>query len=249
MRSKRGFQLFHSPDHATLPPGTRVYAVGDIHGCLDLLERLVARIERDAAKSTAQLHLVFLGDYVDRGSDTKGVVDFLLRIPDRFSTRFIRGNHDQSLLDFLDSPATYREWRDFGATETLRSYGVPPPVSPDLPDLIQARDQLARAIPNEHMRFFTSLLASFEIGDYLFVHAGLRPQVDIAKQTLRDMMWIRDDFLLSTEDFGKIIVHGHSPQADPVHRDNRIGVDTGAYLTGRLTAAVLEGTSVRFVRS
>jgi serine/threonine protein phosphatase 1 len=249
MKSKHGLNLFGSRDYAAVPPGQRLYAIGDVHGCRALLERLIERIRRDMSNASAQIDVIFLGDYIDRGPDSKGVVDLLIGLSNEFSVHFIRGNHDQALLSFLDDPATYREWKDFGADETLRSYGVSPPETTNAATLADTRDRLIRALPNAHMRFFSGLLPSLEIGDYLFVHAGIRPGVPVSHQTLQDLMWIRDEFLLCEDDFGKIVVHGHSPHAEPVRRDNRIGIDTGAYLTGRLTAVALEGTRSRFLRA
>jgi serine/threonine protein phosphatase 1 len=233
----------------SVPRGRRVYAVGDIHGCHDLLVSLLGKILSDAARSTAKPEIVFLGDYIDRGPDSSEVIVRLLDLQRTVSSHFVRGNHDQALLDFLALPSTYREWERFGAGATLLSYGVQPPQSHELPSLIAARDRLARALPAAHLRFLHALQPSVTIGDYIFVHAGIRPDVPLSNQSLHDLMWIRDEFLESSSNHGKIVVHGHTPVAEPDCRQNRIGIDTGAYSTGRLTALVLEGNRRRFLYS
>jgi serine/threonine protein phosphatase 1 len=207
------------------------------------------KILSETAKGPAKTDIVFVGDYIDRGPDSREVIDVLLNLPEAIKAHFIRGNHEQALLDFLDRPATYRTWEQFGAEATLASYGLERPKSRTVQDLAATRDQLARTLPPAHMRFLLSLQLSVSIGDYVFVHAGVRPGVDLSKQTQHDLMWIRDEFLESDEDHGKVVVHGHTPFADPVCRQNRIGVDTGAYSTGKLTALVLEGQNRRFLYS
>ncbi len=161
------------------------------------------------------------------------MIELLLALPETVTARFIRGNHEQALLDFLDNPPSYRLWQSFGAEETLLSYGVPPPDLSKISEMTQARNRFAAALPASHQRFFASLLPSVTIGDYHFVHAGIRPRVPLAQQTDHDLMWIREEFLTSDEKHGKIIVHGHTPYQEPVQRPNRIGVDTGVYITGR----------------
>ncbi len=193
--------------------------------------------------------LVFIGDYVDRGHDSKAVVEQLVNLPSDFVVHFLRGNHDQALLDFLTDPSSFPSWKDYGAEETLASYGVPPPASEDEAALRQTRDRLQAALPANHRSFFETLKLSETIGDYFFAHAGVRPGTPLDRQEERDLMWIRDEFLNSRDEFGKIVVHGHTPTNAPVVRRNRIGIDTGAYLTGRLTALVLEGKRRRFLRT
>jgi serine/threonine protein phosphatase 1 len=229
------------------PENMRIYAVGDVHGCLPQLERLLESIGRDVKDWKGLRRLVFLGDYIDRGPDSKGVVERLRSSFESFETSFLLGNHDQTLLDFLDDPSVFRAWRDYGARETLMSYGVVPPRFDDDDAFVKTRDALRDALPAEHEVFLRGLELSVSHGDYCFVHAGVRPGVALEKQAREDLLWIRDEFLLSSTDFGKVVVHGHTPTQDPVRRKNRIGVDTGAYATGRLTCAVLEGTSVRFL--
>ena len=235
---------------ASLPADTRVYAVGDIHGRLDLLDTLHDLIVQDSASAPSARLIVYVGDYIDRGPDSKGVIDRLLAPTlDGFQTRHLRGNHDQSLLDFLDDPTHYRQWKDYGARDTLRSYGVAPPRFDNEEALGVARDELAEALPSSHREFLEGLKLSLEIGDYFFVHAGVRPGLPLAKQSPDDLMWIREDFLTSKSDFGKVVVHGHTPTHEPQRRPNRIGIDTGAYATGRLTCAVLEGAQCSFLHT
>ena len=232
-----------------VPDARRLYAVGDIHGCAEQLERLTAAIVRDSQNAPGPCTILYLGDYVDRGPDTKAVINKLLSPPAGFGTVYLRGNHDQILLDFLTEPSIYQAWRDFGARETLMSYGVRPPRFEDESLYREARDQLLEALPADHLKFLSSLQPSARIGGYFFAHAGVRPGIALEKQTLEDLLWIRDEFLESSTNFGIIVVHGHTPSERPVRQFNRIGVDTGAYATGRLTAAVLEGGTCRFLQT
>jgi serine/threonine protein phosphatase 1 len=239
LRAKRGLPA--------TPAGVRIYAVGDIHGCAGQLDRLMAAILSDRESADSDPYLIFLGDYLDRGPDSKGVVERLLAPKTGFKPLYLLGNHDQVLLDFLENPIVYRTWREFGAQETFMSYGVLPPRFDDEQEFADARNRLARALPASHLDFFRSLQVSAQIGDYFFVHAGARPGVALEQQAREDMLWIREEFLNSSHDFGKMIVHGHTPAEGPVRRRNRIGIDTGTYATGRLTAAVLEGQGLRFL--
>lgn len=253
-RGVRDMQIFkgwlgrkkHMP---SVPEDTRVYVVGDVHGCLDLLNRLLDKISQNAASAPSNRVLVFVGDYVDRGPNSSGVVECLLSLRDGFKSHFLLGNHDQALLDFLKDPLFYRVWKTYGAQETLLSYGVKPPRFDDAQTLDQIQLEFAAAFPPEHRKFFERLESSFEIGDYFITHAGVRPGVPLAAQSKEDQLWIRDAFLSSGANFGKVVVHGHTPSATPVRRHNRIGIDTGAYATGRLTALVLEGTRCGFLES
>lgn len=230
-----------------LAEGRRIFAIGDIHGRRDLLGRLLEQIKELRQISPADDTFVFLGDYIDRGADSRGVIDLILSLPADWNMVFLRGNHDQSLLDFLGDPLFYRAWRSFGAPETLLSYGVRPPRFDDPEECVVARDELIRACPSAHIEFFHGLRLLYEDGDYVFAHAGIRPGVALGRQRGEDLMWIRDDFLMSNRLFDKIVVHGHTPTEKPVRRPNRLGVDTGAYATGRLTAAILEGDRITFL--
>ena len=238
------------PAPARLPANMRAYAIGDIHGCAKLLDVMFERIRDDAKDAPSDRHLVYLGDYIDRGSDSKGVVDRVTKGgPGGFTAHYIKGNHDAALLDFLEDPETYRVWRGFGAADTLLSYGVRPPLYDSKEHRVSARDALLNAIPADHLAFFRSLELKVTIGDYAFVHAGVRPGVSLEGQSEEDLLWIRDEFLSSTQPHGKVVVHGHTPLTSPVRTSNRISVDTGAYATGILTCAVLEGTTCRFLQA
>ena len=241
--------LFAKKKAARIPEGLRVYAIGDIHGRADLLDRLIASIREDRKTAKGRSTIVYLGDYIDRGMDSRGVIERLSRGGADFQGICLRGNHDQALLDFLELPAMFRLWRDYGARETLVSYGIRPPRFDDDAEFREARDQLAAAIPVAHLDFLRGLQMSASIGDYFFVHAGVKPGVALDRQTPDDLMRIREEFLRSGADFGAVVVHGHTPMERPERRENRLSLDTGAYATGRLTAAVLEGDTCRFLQT
>jgi serine/threonine protein phosphatase 1 len=228
-----------------IPDGRLVVAVGDSHGRLDLFERLWSKIQETVRVSAARERtLVFLGDYIDRGLQSRQLIDRLLTGFPGFETVFLKGNHDETLLQFLDDPKLGEVWRNFGGVETLHSYGVQHnPAS----DWAQTRAEFAARLPAEHLKFFRSLQLHYACGDYLFVHAGVRPGLALEHQSEHDLLWIRDEFLNSTMSFGRIVVHGHTPERQPVVRPNRIGIDTGAYMTGVLTAVVLEGSKHQFL--
>ena len=242
-------RIFGSPkEPASIPAGGRVYAVGDLHGRLDLLVKLWAIIEADAAQSAVQKVVVFVGDYVDRGPDSKGVINFLLSAQLKDGVVLcLRGNHDQSVLDFLADANVYRSWKPFGAPETLVSYGVKPPLFDDERDFERARREFVDKCPKSHVKFLSSLPYSHSIGGYFFSHAGARPGIPLDEQDPKDLLWIRDEFLTARQPFEKVIVYGHTPIEVAARRTYRIGIDTGAYATGRLSAAVLEGTGCRFL--
>ncbi len=240
-------------DTFSAPDDMLVYAVGDIHGQLHLLDALLAKIVADAAKADefVQRVLVFVGDYVDRGPNSAGVIERLISgLPDGFDTHCLMGNHEAILLDFLDDPTLLPHWLMNGAGTTLASYGV---VAPDedaaLPAFIQCRDAFYEALPASHLGFLRGLPLSVTLGDYHFVHAGIRPGVPLNAQERRDALWIRDGFLDSDADFGCVVVHGHTPGPEPVERKNRIGIDTGAWAYGRLTALRLAGPKRAFLHA
>jgi serine/threonine protein phosphatase 1 len=232
--------------------GSRVYAIGDIHGRLDLLESLRARIQEDASSfGGTRKVLVYLGDYVDRGLQNREVIDLLIDQPlAGFEHVYLRGNHEQALLDFLDELSAGIAWLQFGGLTTLRSYGVAmPPGDVSGGRLAQAQAALRRNLPPRHLAFLRAMPLSHDEGDYLFVHAGIRPGVPMADQDPNDLIWIRDEFLTSTVDHGKVVVHGHSIAADVEMRHNRIGIDTGAYFSGHLSCLVLEGAERRLLQT
>lgn len=233
-----------------LPPGIRIYAVGDIHGRLDLLDRLLARIaaDQDADPAAAPV-LVCLGDYVDRGTDSAGVLARLAGGPlpgpvADMARRFIKGNHDEMMLRFLAGLDDGWNWLSNGGGATLDSYGVTAAGRPE-----NLRRALAAALPAAQRRFLETLESHVRIGGYYLTHAGVRPGVALEDQSPEDLMWIRDAFLASDADFGAVVVHGHTPTPAPVSRANRIGVDTQAWASGTLTAAVLEGHKRRFLNT
>ncbi len=236
---------------ASVPADLRVYAIGDVHGRADLLKRLMLSIREDASdlEEGRRAVLVFLGDYVDRGFQSKEVIDYLLSEElDAFEVVFLKGNHEAAFLEFMSDPAFGPQWAKFGGSETLTSYGIRPPrAQTAAADWSEACRRLNEALPTSHRGFLQTLAPSVVIGDYAFVHAGMRPGRPIEEQTEDDLLWIRDSFLNDKSEFEQVVVHGHTPIPAP-HRDHRrIGVDTGAYLSGKLTAVRLDGTSVDFI--
>lgn len=232
------------------PDGTRVYAIGDIHGRLDLLIRLETMIEADLATARPKRAVaVYLGDYVDRGPDSRGVLDRLLDRPLPVDEIVhLLGNHEDTMCRFLADPWVGENWMRFGGRETLSSYGVA--LDPGLPPerwLVQAQEAFNRAVPERHLAFLEGLPLKHEEGGYLFVHAGIRPRVALDRQRRHDLLWIRHEFLDSEADHGRVVVHGHSISNEPELLSNRIGIDTGAFMTGCLTALVLEGRERRFL--
>ena len=238
-----------APVSAQVPAGSRIYAIGDIHGRADLVERMRGVIVEDADRHPVERKVVvYLGDYVDRGPDSRGVVDLLAREPLLgFESVFLKGNHEDSLLQFLDDPGIAPAWMAYGGAATLYSYGVRPPDIRKAEDITAAREAFTRALPGEHLAFLEALELVHIEGDYAFVHAGFREGIPIEFQNPEDLMWIRNEFLESDADFGKIAVHGHTITDRPEIRPNRIGIDTGAFATGMLTCLVLEGTERRFL--
>lgn len=235
-----------------VPEGTRVYAIGDIHGRLDLLEALEEMIAADAAAGPpVRRVMVYLGDYVDRGMEARQVIDRLIAQPlDGFETVHLKGNHEDFLLRFLEDVQIGAGWLRNGGNTTLYSYGVRPPERPTDPAALErARQELLRKLPPRHLAFYRSLKLSHVEGDYFFVHAGVMPGRPLDRQDPTDLMWIRDDFLESPADHGKLVIHGHTIAEEPDVRPNRIGIDTGAYATGRLTALVLEAGGRRFLQT
>jgi serine/threonine protein phosphatase 1 len=235
-------------ERSSVPAGRRVYAVGDIHGRADLLARLLARIDDDLqARPTTDSVQVFLGDYIDRGPSSREVIDLLIARRRQHVATFLKGNHEDYALKFLSDPTVLSKWKKLGGLDTMLSYGLTPEWRADPESVHRVATALARALPDDHRRFLQGLALSFTCGDYFFAHAGVRPGVPLQAQFQRDLFWIRDDFLLHEEDFGKIVLHGHSPAREPDIRPNRINIDTGAYATGRLTGLVLEGDQMSFL--
>jgi serine/threonine protein phosphatase 1 len=226
----------------------RTYVIGDIHGRSDLLDQIVEEIKRDLETSpVAEGLTVTLGDYVDRGPDSRGVLDRLARNP--FPTRYIalKGNHEALFEAFLRDPTVASQWRRWGGLETLHSYGVPVAQVMVGKGFEEASNALRQSVPQEHFRFLGSLRFSLSLGDYFLCHAGVRPGVPLEHQQPEDLLWIREEFLNSRMSFGKVVVHGHTPTASPEVLPTRINIDTGAFATGRLTCLILEGGSRRFL--
>lgn len=226
---------------------TRVYAIGDIHGRLDLLQRAIAAIGRDVDANGSDALAVTLGDYIDRGPASRGVIDLLAANPFPMPYVALKGNHELLMQAFLADPNKGEHWRRLGGLETLHSYGVPVGDLMIGKNFAEAALRLRDAMPRSHIEFLGALKTSFAQGRYFFCHAGVRPGVALAKQSDDDLMWIRDEFLNSTMDFGKIVVHGHTPVVEPEVRPNRINIDTGAFATGRLTCVVLDDRGHRFL--
>lgn len=232
-----------------IPEGRRVYAIGDIHGCLALFDRLLASIDADNdARGPAEVTLILLGDLVDRGPDSAGVIDRSIQLQESGGdVRWLMGNHEEVFLKALTGdPAAMRYFVRIGGGPTIHSYGLKGDEYLGL-----SFDELAEAfpplVPARHRQFLETAEPMVRIGDYLFVHAGIRPGVPIDDQRPSDLRWIRDDFLEDGSDHGCIVVHGHTIFDDVQERPNRIGIDTGAYATGRLTAIGLEGTERWFL--
>lgn len=235
-----------SRNRAHAPDGERIYAIGDIHGAVDALDRLLEKIEKDAG-GLDQAQLIFLGDYVDRGADSKGVIERLVALKKKYKNAvFLKGNHEAVMLDFLSDPEAALEWLEWGGDQTLRSYGVAGALTKSGDDLSKA---LADALPRSHRDFLNGLSLKHIAGDYLFVHAGIRPGVAIDDQDDDDLMWIRRRFHDANPDErpDKVVVHGHHPTKKPVDAGWRIGVDTGACWSGMLTAVCLTGDKRKFI--
>jgi serine/threonine protein phosphatase 1 len=237
-------RFFSSPRaSARGKPGWRAYVIGDVHGRLDLLDQLLADIAADhEARTPAKGLLVFLGDLIDRGPESAGVIQRLRELNwPGFKLVGLAGNHEEVLLKILDGdPKDVAGWLRFGGAETLASYGTDPrPIEAMNPGAAQGR--IAAAIPKRDREFLDQLGDSLRFGDYLFVHAGIRPGVAPDQQSLRDLRWIREPFLSDTRDHGVVVVHGHTISESVEEVGSRIGIDTGAYTTGRLTALAIEG--------
>lgn len=231
-----------------VPAGQRIYAIGDIHGRLDLLDALLKRIERDRrARPGMEERIVFLGDYIDCGPQSAQVLDRLLGGGEWL---LLRGNHEQVMLDVFDgvgdAEQRLRQWLKMGGRETLRSYSMAPALAYG-DDLDAIRAAIPAHVPPWHVAGLRAMPLSWRAGDYLFVHAGIRPGAPIERQKPSDLLWIREAFLDDSGDHGVMVVHGHTISRRIEERPNRIGIDTGAYRTGRLTALVVEGSARRYI--
>ena len=240
-----------SKNIGSVPEGQLVYAIGDIHGRADLLLSLMEKLVIDSESSDG-IHkktMIFLGDYIDRGTDTKKTIDIMLNdLPDEFEIIPLKGNHEEMMLEAMKQKEALPTWIHNGGQATLHSYGIDP-------DNYMMRDDatlllgtlLAAKMPADHKTFFSNLEITKQIGDYFFVHAGVNPDLPLSNQRERDLLWIRRRFLQYSGKFEKVIVHGHTPAEEPEVLPFRIGIDTGAWTTGRLTALKLVGKTHSFI--
>lgn len=227
-----------------------MYVIGDIHGRSDLLDQVAQEIRRDldrTGESAENCLTVTLGDYLDRGPDSRGVLERLSRNP--FPTQYIalKGNHEELFEGFLHDASGWEFWWQLGGLQTLNSYGIPVATLVVRADFEAASVALRAAVPPSHLQFLLSLRLSLELEQYFLCHAGIRPGIPLHQQSQNDLLWIREEFLASELDFGKIVIHGHTPVKEPEVRRNRINIDTAAFATGRLTCLVLEGPRHRFL--
>ncbi len=226
----------------SLPPGRRVYAIGDIHGRLDLLAELGEAIERDdSARAASHTTVILLGDLVDRGPDSSGVIDFAQKWALLRELWFISGNHEEMFLSAFTEQSKFRGFLRFGGIQTLASYGLDGAEMLDM-DFAEVAHRLKRAVPKQHRQFMRSFEISIRMGDYLFVHAGINPAAPLDQQHPHDCRWIREPFLSHKGDLGCMVVHGHTVTEQVELCDHRFGIDTGAYESGVLTALCLEGS-------
>jgi len=229
--------------------GARAYAIGDVHGCKSLLDELIAKIEAAlAARRVGEAWLVFVGDLIDRGPDSAGVIERLRTYRhDRLNPVFLMGNHEEYFLRILGGETQKLDsWLTYGGKECVESYGLAPEDLIVLPEG-EALLRLRRAVPDNHRRFLKGFHDTFRFGDYLFVHAGIRPGLALEQQSRDDLRWIREPFLSDAGDHGFVVVHGHTIVDEVDERPNRIGIDTGAYRSGVLTALVIDGAERAFL--
>lgn len=248
------------PSPARFLEGRVGYAIGDVHGRADLLSELLRHLERELPKDQRKAGapvLIFLGDYVDRGPQSRQVIDILVRLRQSgpWPIVFLRGNHEEAMAGFLDDPLENRAWLTYGGAATLRSYGVMPANkrgtipgrNRDQDAIVGLAQDLRAVMPASHRQFLDDLRDHVVLGDYCFVHAGIDPDKSLADQQSRDLLWIRNRFLLDPRPWSHRVVHGHTPTQAPFADGRRINVDTGAYASGRLSAVRLEGEAHRFV--
>ncbi|NND49987.1 MAG: serine/threonine protein phosphatase [Rhizobiales bacterium] len=229
---------------AALPAGTVVHAVGDVHGRSDLLDEVFSRIDRDRADYPDHKAIeIYLGDYVDRGPDSSGVVDRLIaRSRDR-EVELLRGNHDAFFVEMLGDAKRLEHWEQLGGVQTMLSYGIKLRANLTPQGHERMHREWCTAVPQSHRAFFAGLRNSLTIGDYFFVHAGIRPGIALDRQSADDLLWIREEFHRSKSDHGKMVVHAHSPVEAPEFHGNRINIDTKAYASGVLTCLRLVGSA------
>lgn len=244
------------PRGQTVPQGVRVYAIGDIHGQLDLLEQLHEKIREDlkTKPNASKTKIIYLGDYINRGTQSREIINRLLDKPvENAHALYLMGNHEFALIQFLSGNMGYAEWLNWGGDQTLLSYDMDV-VSPyaDIAEIEALRTEFRTRIPTRHYHFLSKLQPYQVEGDYVFVHAGIRPGVPLHEQKLQDLILIRDEFLRNPVTCGKTVIHGHTVFKAPHirksrHRIDSIGIDTGAYNSGKLTAIVLENEGYHFL--
>lgn len=228
----------------------QIYAIGDIHGRSDLLIRLFDMIDTERCKQPDVQHVeIYMGDYIDRGPSSAKVIDCLIQRQTDYNAVCLSGNHELYLTNFLNDAAFYPRWKKLGGAETLVSYGVMPPKEVSLTAFQRAQNELKKAFSKEHQAFWEKMLFMASFGDYVFVHAGIRPNIPLSKQNQHDLVTIRHEFLDFKGRHEKMIIHGHTPVQHPDVHKNRINIDTGAFMTGKLTCLVLQGTSQRFIQT
>ena len=242
-----------TPPQPSVGEGRRYYAIGDIHGRLDLFDQLLARIAADSReRGEAESHLILLGDLVDRGPDSAGVVRRAMELAaadtgNKGAIRFIKGNHEEVFIEAArGDPQSTRFLNRFGGRETMLSYGLSADAYEKL-DFEELADWMLNNVPRGHVDFLDGFEDMIEVGDYVFVHAGTKPKVPLANQKPEDLRWIREEFLSWQQPHEKIVIHGHTIMLEVDEHPNRIGIDTGAYHSGRLTAIGLEGTDRWFL--
>jgi Calcineurin-like phosphoesterase. len=227
---------------AAMPSGTRVYAVGDIHGRLDLFREILRSIEADdERRGPAQTRIVLLGDLIDRGPESAGVVALARELSQQRDVALIMGNHEEMFLDSFSKQGILRNFMRYGGAETMQSYGIPVEALNEA-DTDELQQLMIDKVPQEDRDFLAGFRKMVRVGDYAFVHAGVRPDMPLEKQTGSDCRWIREPFLSHEGDFGAVVVHGHTVTEQPEVLPNRIGIDTGAFVSGTLTAIGLQGT-------
>lgn len=239
------------PVAPTLSNNLRLYCIGDIHGRDDLLLMIHSLILSEQQGYRGEIKIIYVGDYIDRGMRSKQVIDFLT---DDYGLNshsvFLRGNHEQALLDFLEDDTVGPAWFSFGGIATLASYGVAVTKIPTKrQEYIDIQSEIKDKLPDAHLSFLKETVFSYREGSYFFAHAGINPKRSIKRQKTDDLMWIRDAFISSDKNYENIVVHGHTITDKPEFRINRIGIDTGAFMSGVLTCLVLEGSKQRVLQT
>ena len=233
-----------------LSTNKRIYAIGDVHGRLDLLEILIDKIDADATEFSGEIVELYLGDFIDRGKDSLGVLRALMQPSKQNHQRIcLKGNHEEMLIACLDDQNRLQEWKKYGGMETISSFGLDPRLMATTEGRANLHDQLQHFFSHHSdiLNFLKNLPCSAAFDDYYFVHAGIRPGFLLSRQNSHDQLWIREEFLSFKQRHPKMIVHGHTPNSEPDVHDHRINIDTGAYATGILTCLVLEDDRFRFL--